>query len=156
MPSAVNKERTLATAEALDGMAEALEQRAQRIKRRAETMRRRVDLDERVERFRHSWRHVMRMIDGGLSFEDAVSATAARLNAPESTIIHHWEQRKRQSKTVSLWQRDREIMRLAAAGYTNREIADRLAKLGWHSPSRPGQPMHPGSISRVIKRRLGR
>ena len=156
MHKTVNSERTLATAEALDGMAEALEKRALRIKRRADSLRGRVRLDAAVESYKQSWRTVARLMDAGLDFDEAVKVTAQRLHTSERTIRHHWDERSRRTKSVSLWERDREIMRLAAAGYTNKQIAERLAQLGWCSPSRPGKPMAPGSISRIITKRLGR
>ena len=120
------------------------------------SLRGRVRLDAAVESYKQSWRTVARLMDAGLDFDEAVKVTAQRLHTSERTIRHHWDERARRTKSVSLWERDREIMRLAAAGYTNKQIAERLAQLGWCSPSRPGKPMAPGSISRIITKRLGR
>ena len=71
----------------------------------------------------------------------AIAEIAAELELPRAAIAANVAHLKRLAEAASRFQRDREIMTLARAGYRNAEIA---AKVG----------LHPGSISRIIQSQL--
>ncbi len=80
------------------------------------------------------------LMSEGHSFDD-VSRLLEREGVPPETTLHYWKEHRRIQERIARAQRDREIMRLAARGWTNKQIALRFG-------------LHEKSISRIVQRVL--
>lgn len=86
-------------------------------------------------------------VDAGGDADTASEKLAQAHGLPAATVALWWREHVRTAASARLWARDREIMRLAWTGRTNREIADALPRLGHRR-------IAPGSVSRIIRQRL--
>lgn len=117
---------------------------AARLKARAEEKRRRRELQD-------IWKKIADLIAGGLTEANAVASVAAHRHTTEVQIRYWLDWALKNRTTARRWYRDREIMRMAALGYTNKEIAAHPTVDQWN-----GGSLHEKSVSRIISRRLKR
>lgn len=79
----------------------------------------------------------------GLAYEQALDATAAATGLPVETIEYHWRRQNRPDPKAEAEARAIEVLRLAAKGWSNAAIAEKLS-------------LHPNSVSRIISRKIRR
>jgi hypothetical protein len=129
---------------ALRPMAEEYAFKALQFRRRAieleERDARRAAAEERFARFPALAEPVYQHIQQGKTTEEAIIAVALKTDVLVETVRFYWKRSKLMAK-ITRANRNREIMRLAARGWTNAAIAKRV-------------DMHPKSISRIIQRQL--
>lgn len=71
----------------------------------------------------------------------AVTTVAAETGIPVETVQIHWRNARKRMAEEAREKRNREIMRMAARGWTNGAIAKRL-------------DLHPSTVARIIQRTL--
>lgn len=142
-------------ARVLEASAAILEQEMEALRRDAARLRARADAKRQEQERRNIWKKVAAYVDNGLSMERAINAVASSFtrSVPDPVAhVRHWcEWAERNRTAARRWHRDREIMRLAALGYTNKEIAAHPVVDQWN-----GGSLHEKSVSRIISRKLGR
>lgn len=140
-----------ARARALETSAAILEAEADAMRRQAQALRARL-IQKEVEKGRRVlWKKVAAAMERGMSEDAAISYVAAGIPADASHVRYWWDWAHKNAAAYRLWNRDREIMRMARIGYTNKEIASSPTVAQWH-----GGPMHEKSISRIISRKIKR
>lgn len=77
----------------------------------------------------------------GVDVETAITAIAVQEGVLIETVRYYYEKELRVRKRDERCRRDRDIMRLAARGWTNARIAARVG-------------LHPDSVSRIVQRTL--
>lgn len=138
-------------ARVLEASAAVLEQEISALRRDAARLRARADHKKQQRELQEIWKTVAELIAGGLTEGNAVASIAARRGTTEAQIQHWVDWALKNRTSARRWYRDREIMRLAALGHTNKEIARHPAVDQWN-----GGPLHEKSVSRIISRKLGR
>ena len=114
-------------ARVLEASAAVLEQEMDAMRRDAARLRARATQKQQEKDRRNIWKKVAAYVDNGLSMDRAINAVASSFagSVPDPVAhVRHWcEWAERNRTSAQRWHRDREIMRLAALGYTNKEIA---------------------------------
>lgn len=142
-------------ARVLEAGAKVLEQEIDAMRRDAARLRARATQKQQEKERRNIWKKVATYMDAGLSRDRAIGAVAstfAATTADPDAHVRYWCDWAEKNRTeCSRWHRDREIMRLAALGYTNKEIACHPVVDQWN-----GGSLHEKSVSRIISRKIGR
>ena len=138
-------------ARVLEASAKVLEKEMDAMRRDAARLRARSEDKRRHRELQDIWKKVAELVAGGLTEDNAISSIAAHRATTEAQI-RYWVQWALDNRTgARRWHRDREIMRLASLGYTNKEIAAHPVVDQWN-----GGSLHEKSVSRIISRKLGR
>lgn len=125
---------------ALRAAAAALDREAKELSKQAERMEARRELiGNMVDGPRELSRDYATLINAGWSHDAALAELAAAHNLPNETIEYRLSENDDRQARLTKFQRDREIVRLARRGYTNKEIADRVGF------------KHANSVSRIIR-----
>ncbi len=103
-------------------------------------LRRQREVSARLKNLQSLGAVVAVLMAEGHSF-DTISRTLEREGIPPETTLHYWKEHQRVQKRIERARRDRTIMRLAARGWTNKQIALRVG-------------LHEKSVSRIIQRLL--
>lgn len=140
-----------ARARALEASAAILSAEADQMRRDAALMRQRESDHKRRQERRDIWKRVSRLMDAGAPEARAVAAVAATMGASQEHVAYWvaWAEKNRSG--FRRWRRDREIMRLAALGFTNKEITRHPAVVRL-----AGRQLHEKTITVIIGRALGR
>ncbi len=138
-------------ARVLEASAKVLEQEMDAMRRDAARLRARAEQKRQRRELQDIWKKVAELIAGGLTESNAIASIAANRKTSEAQIQHWFDWALKNRTTARRWYRDREIMRLAALGYTNKEIARHPVVDQWN-----GGTLHEKSVSRIISRKLGR
>lgn len=133
--------RARAFANALNAAAKELAAHAKRLEHQASSEERYADWLQRRETLPDLCREVAELLDAGRDQADAIAFVAEHGEVRADHLAWAFECFITRTRTGKLWHRDREIMRLAWAGKTNGEIAERLG-------------LHPKSVSRIIRLKL--
>ncbi len=84
---------------------------------------------------------VQSYLDAGRSLDQAQAATAQTTGFRLDAIAVHWADHLAEEKQAARLSRDLRILRLARLGWSNQRIAGAL-----------DAPLHPGSVSRILRR----
>lgn len=136
---------------ALEASAAILEAEADAMRRQARTIAARVEQKQLEKRRQNLWKKVAGLMECGHSEDQAINSVAAGIPADPDHVRFWWDWAHKNKAAYRIWNRDREIMRMARIGYTNKEIASSPTVAQWH-----GGPMHEKSISRIISRKINR
>lgn len=103
-----------------------LEREARDLRRRAKEARLHSDDIKKIYAWRDMAVCVRQLTLQGETLENAIAETARQNALPIESIAWYVEREKKEDKFVARWWRDREIMRLAYLGWTNKAIGARV------------------------------